>query len=457
MRWLSIVSFAVTPAAAGFRVRDPPESVCASAGAGHVGYFDFDNDSKHLFFWLAESRSDPASDPVILWMSGGPGASSVAFGLFEELGPCIIDGVNATRPNPYAWNNHANVIFVDQPANVGFSSSSSPVKTLDDAMTDMYAFLTAFMERFPQYSQQDFYIVGESFGGTWVPALARKIHHRQSSRMSELVRKTTGVGERRINLRGIGLGNAQLSQRLQWPGFYPTGCLGENPIYNASVCAVIEETMPRCESMLGACSDSGNHPDVCDGVLDYCRKRSVYFIFDERLNPYDFRKPCPNGGLCYEEADWIHQYLNSSFVKRELRLAKNTTFNIIDEKLGGYYIESGDLMLDTVSWAGELLDQGYEVLVYAGNKDWFCNSEGEKNLVNNIRWRHQPSFRAGKSLPFKMGEDDIGLFKKDHGLTFVELFDAGHMVPADKPREALYMIESWINGNRAKTASREEL
>lgn len=49
----------------------------------------------------------------MLWMSGGPGASSVAFGLFQELGPCIIDGVDATKPNPYAWNNNANVIFVE--------------------------------------------------------------------------------------------------------------------------------------------------------------------------------------------------------------------------------------------------------------------------------------------------------------------------------------------------------
>lgn len=66
-----------------------------------------------MFFWLAESRGEPRNDPVILWMSGGPGASSVAFGLFQELGPCLINGANSTRSNPYAWNNNANVIFVE--------------------------------------------------------------------------------------------------------------------------------------------------------------------------------------------------------------------------------------------------------------------------------------------------------------------------------------------------------
>ncbi|KAF4916998.1 Carboxypeptidase Y-like protein A [Colletotrichum viniferum] len=171
--------------------------------------------------------------------------------------------------------------------------------------------------------------------------------------MAQLVRSTTNVNETKIKLKGIGLGNAQLSQKLQWPGFYPTGCLGSSPVYNDSVCSIIEAHMPQCESMLQVCTDVDNDADVCNNVLDYCRKRSAYFIFDERLNPYDFRKPCPDGGLCYEEADWIAECLNSSS----------------DNIFGQHFDKSGDVSFDTVAWAGELLDQGYKVLVYAGNKD----------------------------------------------------------------------------------------
>lgn len=234
---------------------------------------------------------------------------------------------------------------------------------LEDATSDMYNFLTAFMENFPQYSHQDFYIIGESYGGTWVPALARKIHHRQSSPMAQLVRSTANSNETKINLKGIGLGNAQLSQKLQWPGFFPTGCLGPNPIYNESVCATIEAHMPQCENMLQICTDMKNDADVCNNVLHYCRKRSVYFIFDEHLNPYDFRKPCPDGGLCYEEADWIAEYLNSPSVKRELGVSADITFNIIDYELGQYFDESGDVSFDTVAWAGELLDQVRRIIL----------------------------------------------------------------------------------------------
>ncbi|KAH0423273.1 carboxypeptidase y [Colletotrichum camelliae] len=438
--WGGLAVVPAIAAAGTFQVRDPPASVCASAGKGHVGYYDFDNDTKHLFFWLAESRSDPANDPVVLWMSGGPGASSVAFGLFQELGPCLINGANATIPNPYAWNNNANIIFVE-----------TPVTNLEDAISDMFNFLTAFMGNFPQYSHQDFYIIGESYGGTGVPALARKIHHRQSSPMAQLVRSTTNVKETKINLKGIGLGNAQLSQKLQWPGFYPTGCLGPNPVYNDSVCAIIEAHMPQCESMLQVCTDMDNDADVCNNVLDYCRKRSVYFIFDEHLNPYDFRKPCPDGGLCYEEADWIAGYLNSSSMRLELGVPEDVAFNIIEYELGQYFDQSGDVSFDTVSWAGELLDQGYKVLVYAGNKDWFCNSAGEKNLVHNIRWRHQPAFQAQDFQTYTLDGERIGLFKEEKALSFAEIFDAGHMVPADKPKESLFLITSWMKGELTST------
>lgn len=72
-----------------------------------------EDDAKHLFFWFAESRSDPVNDPLVLWMSGGPGASSVAFGLFDELGPCLIEKPGTAKGNEYAWNNNANVLFVE--------------------------------------------------------------------------------------------------------------------------------------------------------------------------------------------------------------------------------------------------------------------------------------------------------------------------------------------------------
>ncbi|RCN28433.1 serine carboxypeptidase [Ancylostoma caninum] len=51
----------------------------------YTGYLSV-SDTKKLFYWYIESESDPDNDPVVLWLNGGPGCSSLE-GLFMEMGP----------------------------------------------------------------------------------------------------------------------------------------------------------------------------------------------------------------------------------------------------------------------------------------------------------------------------------------------------------------------------------
>lgn len=71
-----------------------------------------------------EARRSPEKAPLVLWLNGGPGATSMQ-GALRENGPCFIaDDSNSTYLNPWSWNNEANVLYIDQPLHTGFSYSA---------------------------------------------------------------------------------------------------------------------------------------------------------------------------------------------------------------------------------------------------------------------------------------------------------------------------------------------
>ena len=64
---------------------------------------------------------------------------------------------------------------------------------------DLHAFLVQFFALFPEYRENEFYPFGESYGGRYVPTIGRRIHEMNQ------------VSERKINLRGLGIGNGWIA------------------------------------------------------------------------------------------------------------------------------------------------------------------------------------------------------------------------------------------------------
>lgn len=84
-----------------------------------------------MFFWFFESRNSPNKSPLSLYLGGGPGDTSLG-GAVSENGPCYINpDSNSTRLNPWSWNNHVNMLYVDQPVKVGFSYDELVESRLD--------------------------------------------------------------------------------------------------------------------------------------------------------------------------------------------------------------------------------------------------------------------------------------------------------------------------------------
>uniref|UniRef100_A0A914RD41 Carboxypeptidase n=1 Tax=Parascaris equorum TaxID=6256 RepID=A0A914RD41_PAREQ len=133
-----------------------------------------------MFYWFVESQGNPDSDPVALWLNGGPGCSSIG-GAFEELGPFYVNrDSHSLYENPYAWNKAANVLFLESPVGVGFSYITTDPNGFvvgDDAVAAMnYHAMNDFFSRVhPKYQNRTFFITGESYGGVYLPTLARLI------------------------------------------------------------------------------------------------------------------------------------------------------------------------------------------------------------------------------------------------------------------------------------------
>ena len=107
-------------AVGSLQVRGLPHLVEPACWKSESGYLPVSDGHKHLFYWYHEATVSPRTKPWLLWLNGGPGCSSVS-GMMSELGPYVVDKALNVTLNPYAWNREANVLFVEQPAGVGFS------------------------------------------------------------------------------------------------------------------------------------------------------------------------------------------------------------------------------------------------------------------------------------------------------------------------------------------------
>ena len=208
-----------------------------------------------------------------MWLNGGPGCSSSA-GLLFELGPCrIADNGTATIPNPYSWNTNANIIFLDQPVDVGYSyvEDGSTVNTSPVAGKDVYAFLELFLSRFPEYASLPFHLAAESYGGTYAPNIASVIYNE--NKKAPLATSSDAINPLvRINLASVMLGNGMTDNYIQMASIPDYLCEGPYPIYDdpeGPQCQALRTKVPICQKLAKACYNY-NSRFVCVPAALYC-------------------------------------------------------------------------------------------------------------------------------------------------------------------------------------------
>ncbi|KAJ3105704.1 hypothetical protein HDU97_007681 [Phlyctochytrium planicorne] len=422
-----------------------------------VGYLDVED--KHFFYWYIftnsirvqltsprffESRSAPASDPVVLWLNGGPGCSSLT-GLLMELGPCRVnEGGNGTTYNEYSWNTNANTIFLDQPTDVGFSYSESGegVATTTDAARDVYAFLQLFYAANPKFAKNPFHVTGESYAGHYIPAIAAAILDGNND-----VNSPDSDGSlQNINLSSIAIGNGMTDPSVQYAYYSKFACGNSyGPVLDQSECDGMDSRYPFCKNLIDACYNYETTFSCVPGGI-YCNNAMIGPFQKTGLNIYDIRKKCdPSNSLCYSILSDIESYLNRPDI--QLVLGVDVSYKGCNMQVNQKFFMAGDWMRPYVNLIPGILDEGVKILIYAGDSDYICNWMGNEAWTLALEWEGKEGFNDAPEVSWtsKITGKKAGTFRTFEGLTFLRIFEAGHMVPYDQPEHSNEFINKWIS------------
>ncbi|XP_059456068.1 serine carboxypeptidase-like [Corylus avellana] len=406
----------------------------------HAGYYNIEHShAARMFYFFFESRNSK-KDPIVIWLTGGPGCSS-ELAMFYENGPFTIANNLSLVWNEYGWDKASNLLYVDQPTGTGFSYTSDKrdIRHNEDGVSnDLYDFLQAFFAEHPEFADNDFFITGESYAGHYIPAFAARVHRGNKA--------NEGI---HINLKGFAIGNGLTDPAIQYKAY--TDYALDMGIITKSAHDRINKVVPVCETAIKLCGTDGTISCmasyfVCNTIF------SSIMALAGNINYYDIRKKC-EGSLCYDFSN-MEKFLNQKSVRDALEVGD---LDFVSCSPTVYQAMLVDWMRNLEVGIPTLLEDGINLLVYAGEYDLICNWLGNSRWVHAMEWSGQQKFVASPEVPFVVDGSEAGVLKSHGALTFLKVHDAGHMVPMDQPEAALEMLRRWTQGKLSDAPSNSGL
>ncbi|KAB2012983.1 hypothetical protein ES319_D09G126800v1 [Gossypium barbadense] len=427
------------------------------------GYVTVHDEKPHrqraLFYYFVEAETIPASKPLVLWLNGGPGCSSVGAGAFIEHGPFKPNGKTLTK-NAHSWNKEANMLYLESPAGVGFSYSAnnSFYTDLNDEVVarDNFVFLERWLLMFPQYKNRDFYITGESYAGHYVPQLTLHIIH------SNL----------KLNLKGIAIGNPLLefvTDTNSADQYYWSHGLISDSAYELllSFCnssrlmreALTQSFSSDCLSVYSEVAEElGKSVDKYDVIADVCLSsgQSPMAIFSHpmflgpqfssslhsQLDGFSQQQVKVEADPCIE--DKTTEYLNRKDVQKALhaKLVGITSWNLCNKIV--QYMD--DLETPTIYTVGKIVKSGIPVMVYSGDQDSVIPFTGTRNLVYKLA----KALGLKTTVPYRPWFEgkQVGGWTQVYGdiLSFATIRGASHTAPASQPERSMALFKAVLSG-----------
>jgi len=419
-------------------------------------------ETKKLHYWFVEAFDTPAEKPLVFWSNGGPGCSGL-LGFLTEQGPFRPNADMSLRMNEYAWNKVANMVFIEAPCGVGFSYSTDKddYKTDDDqTASDNYDLIQGFLQRFPEYASNKLFITSESYGGHYMPTLAKKI-----------VDGNTAGKAAKLNFKGFAVGNPYTTFYTGTPSGLATYWghqLLPKPLWDRYAATCRDSRKPNveeCEYLAVALTEAiGNlnpyaldYPVCTDDskslsrpgraqrnwMLNYLHAESSPRL-RELLGLS--REPSVGGDPNYEPCgdDYTTAYLNLPEVKKAIHVNDDIKWGECSYTLR---YANKDMMVDMTPYYNYLLDGGYDldILVYSGDDDSVCSTEGTQSWIWDLGYR--VASERERWATYTLDGQTVGYATRFNSrLGFVTVHGAGHEVPTYTPKVALDLFTKYLAG-----------
>ncbi|KAL0420388.1 UNVERIFIED_CONTAM: Serine carboxypeptidase-like 34 [Sesamum latifolium] len=407
-----------------------------------------------LFYWFFEATRNPDKKPLLLWLNGGPGCSSIGYGQSEELGPFFPQkGKPELKFNKNTWNKAANLLFLESPVGVGFSytNTTSDLKQLGDTITalDSYNFLIGWFRRFPQFKSHDFYIAGESYAGHYVPQLAEVVVDKNKHASDDDY----------INLRGIMVGNAVLDDEMDQKGLIDYAwdhAVISDALYHEikSKCNFSKKNLTdHCNQALEKYFDVYNIIDMYSLYAPTCVNSNFTTVsrplshvkgaLPRLISNIEGKRRRALAGYDPCASDYTEVYFNRPDVQHALH-ANLTNIPYPWTHCSDNITFWKDAPSSILPIIKKLIAAGQRVWVFSGDTDGRVPVTATRYSLRKLALNIKRDW-----TPWYTDKRQVGGWTVEYeGLTFVTVRGAGHQVPTFKPKQALQLVNHFLQDQR---------
>ncbi|XP_044733532.1 venom serine carboxypeptidase-like [Chrysoperla carnea] len=374
-----------------------------------------------LFHWYFVSENDPENAPVLLWLNGGPGASSL-LGCLQENGPFEVTSDLNIKFREFYWTKNHHVVYIESPVHTGYSTTATEdgmAKSLEEVSENLHKALLQFFEMFPNLKTHDFFITGESFAGKWIPSLGHQILSKKQIK----------------NFKGVAIGNG-ITDSIQ--GFGIGDYLYQQGFIDDEQLVLFHEKEKECENALQNVPHGAKNESellVCRQIIDPYNNKTVFANTTGYTHNYNLLISRPLESNANRET-----YLQLPETRRALHVGNLTRWADqanVQKHLGISMIQSEKPHIE------EMLNNNYQVLIYNGQLDVQVPYITTVNYIKKLNFTHSKDYKKASRKIWLLDDQVAGYIKKAGSLTEVMVVGSGHMVPTDQPKRAFEMITNF--------------